>query len=175
MWFHLSASEVDLSQPITELRPPNRPYTDVAKGEPVLCIAPTVWQCLVSLCIERFREAESDDHCLFIFSIGVDAPEEVGCRVTDKIWTGERRITQAVLDSAGGTIPTEKIGQLAITTDEAYSMIYAATSLFGLSKDYAVIPDATAEKQLFWAIHDGVWTLKLAPSEVKHAWSNFTP
>ena len=49
MWYHLSNNCTDIKNPITELRRPSFEYLDVDVTQPVLCVSPTVWQCLMSL------------------------------------------------------------------------------------------------------------------------------
>ena len=150
MWFHLSNNDRDIPNPIEELRPPGFEYLDVEEGQRLLCVAPTVWQCLLSI------SARKDD-TRFIYRIDVTNPipaDSDNENIADADLTAEARITPEVLAANGGSICTELIGTLQVPHDQILCVKIA-------SRHKGVRPNAQQECLVFWDVDEnGLWTLR---------------
>lgn len=161
MWYHLSNNQDDISSPITKLRKPGFPYLDTNVEEPILCIAPTVWQCLSAI-------GTSKKQMRYIYQIHVvdPIPAEVhNDNVADVDVTHEHRITENVLRANGGRIDTTFIGTLNISKDELGYIKVAV-----LMKK--VRPNHNQEREVFWQIaNDDTWKLRDGGARIEERWN----
>ena len=162
MWYHLSNNCTDIKTPITELRRPSFEYLDVDVTQLVLCVAPTVWQCLLSL-------SGRDVKTRYIYEVYVKNPtpaEDVNSNLADASVTSEHRITPDVLSMNGGSIETKLIGTLRITKDETLLIKIAVNR-------NRVQPNADQERVVFWNVDDsGEWTLRERGRNIEMAWTS---
>ncbi len=163
MWYHLSNNFTEIKNPITELRRPSFDYLDVDVTQLVLCVAPTVWQCLLSL-------SGRDDETRYIYEVYVKNPtpaEEVNSNIADASVTSEHRITPDVLSMNGGSIETKLIGKLRIAKEET---LFIKTVV----RQKSVQPNADQEREVFWNVDGtGEWTLRERGRHVVQAWKSF--
>ena len=162
MWFHLSKDKTELSLPITQLERPRFDYQDVRADELVLCIAPTVWQCLLSISSHKPKRTTH-----YIFEIFVMNPTSVEVvDVWDASITYEHRITPDVLIANGGKIETKFIGTLRITTEETLEVKFAAIQ-------NNVRPDAEQECTVLWHVDEnGDWKLREGGANIEKYWKS---
>ena len=162
MWFHLSQSNTDLNQGITELRLPGLNYEDVDKTKPVLSVARTVWQCLLSVSGRKFEKH-------YIYRIYVTDPtpaEVVNHAIADAHITGEHRITSEVFKANGEFLKTKFWGTLRISKDETLQIFHNATQR-------NVCPDAEQEHLVLWQIDEnGNWTLREHGANIETVWNS---
>lgn len=84
----------------------------MAYGEsdtPRFCVSPSISQCVLAL---------SKSTQLYLYEVDVSDPEEPDGTVLDATQTGERWITQAVVDRHGGEIRLRNRGPIMITRDD---------------------------------------------------------
>jgi len=161
MWYHLSMNKTDLPNPVALLRFPSFEYLDTKKDQPLLCVAPTVWQCL--LAIRPIRVP------LHIFRVDVQNPVPASSdnqNVADDYLTCEHRITTEVFDLNGGSISTEYIGRLELRKDDDLNILFAA-------RHKKIRPNADQESRVFWQVDDDVWSIRNNGSDFEKDWNKF--
>lgn len=159
MWFHVSQNDNDLEEPITELRVPEREYYDVPPDEPILCVAPTVWQCVVAVSARK-------PTTLYIYRIDVADPipaAEHDSRIKDSEQTGEHRITEGILADNDGTISTKFLGRLKITHNEI-------VCLKGATAQCGVTPNHAQEMRVVWEKDGDDWRLRNHGNTLEEDW-----
>ena len=160
MWFHVSEKADDIPNPITELRRPKFEYADVQPDEPLLCVSPTIWQCVISVSARK-------PTVLYAYRIDVLNPKpaaEHDTRISDSGRTGEHRITDAILAANGGKIGTEFLGKLTITQDEILKLKIATAHK-------GVTPTHVEEMSIVWERSGGVWAMRNAGQRLQVDWN----
>jgi hypothetical protein len=164
MWFHLSKSNTDLNHGLKELRCPRVEYLDADITQRVFSIAPTVWQCLISL-----SSIKVETH--YIYEIYVNNPtpaRDVNQNVIDANITDEHRITPEVFEANGGFIKTQFIGTLRVNKEE-FLQIKSA----GMTRN--VRPDSNHEQLVFWQVDAyGQWALRNGGADIEKEWNSLT-
>lgn len=105
LWFHLGSKKIEQDS-ITDVRMPGFNYLDV--DEPCFSVAPTVWQCAVSI---------SKPGTWRIHRVNVSCPESAQDKTADGYFTQEHRVTAQVLEANKGAIPICCVGQVEINRD----------------------------------------------------------
>jgi hypothetical protein len=144
MWYHLSKKK-NWPKFLTAVKKPRKAYLDVNK--PCFCLAPTVWQCLVSI---------SKTGRLYIIEVDVKSPVPAkldDSRIQDSDLNGEHRITEEVLNAEGGKIPIRRIGYLDV--DEDLRLMLKIKAQYN-----ELTSNGDEELQTLWEISGDAWTLK---------------
>ena len=79
MWYHIS-KDAGLTD-ITELREPKQETSQYEARDKRLCVAPSVWQCLLS--------TNSKDEDVFVYKVDVEDPVDAAGKVADSLQTEE--------------------------------------------------------------------------------------
>ena len=138
VWYHLS-SNPDLSPAINELRQPVIAHDE--SELPRLCVAPTVCQCLLAL---------SNEGAFNIYQMELDGLETPDNSVWDAEQTGEKWITQVVLDKHSGSIPLRRVAEIAISKEHLLFLKCAMRS--NPKIDWSVVEDR------LWNKSEEKWT-----------------
>jgi len=145
-WYHISP-EPNLRPTISELRQPENAHGEIRQR--CFCLAPTVWQCIVSV---------SQDHYRYIYEVHVHDPEPAHHSINDSSITCEHRITERVLAANSGSFAVSYSGEFVLDP-QLIAYLKSAFIHTGLTCD------ADQERDHLWRVHDGRWSLRHASLE----------
>jgi len=143
-WYYLSRTRIEA---ITRLQTPEQASDVGEEAVPRLCVAPTVWQALLSI------GGFGVDY--YIYQIEVYPVPSRFAR--DAGVTGEHVVTQEILDRTGGSLPAHYVGR-----------VYCDGQLFNLLNVHRwagyLTADAAEERVSVWTINGDRWKYRRVPT-----------